>query len=99
MAHQDDEIAANLRWRPKAGFSRQPAAEQADEDAACVSRELRQKLVERLAALRYPGEADGRVVNPLKSNASRCQRAGMDIVSPGLSRHSNIRRWRGTRPS
>ena len=99
MAKQDDKSATDVKRRPKAGFSRDPAAEQVDGNAARLSRELRQELVERLAALRTQGETYGKVVDLLRSGAGRPQRTERRSASPGLSHRSNIYRLRGVRPS
>lgn len=99
MAKQDDKSATNLERRPEEGFSRDPAAEQVSGNAARLSRELRQGLVERLAALRAPGETYGRVVNLLRSNAGHPQRTERGSTPPDRSHSSNICRRRGIRPS
>ncbi len=99
MAKQDDKSATDVKRSSKAGFSRDPAAQQVDGNAARLSRELRQGLVERLAALGAQGETYSRVVDLLRSSASRPQRTERSSTPPGLSYSSNIHRWRGTRPS
>ena len=54
MASQDDMSAAKVRWKSKAGFSRRLVNETVNEDAARFSRELRQRLIERLAGSSFP---------------------------------------------
>ena len=97
MAEQDDKSATDVKRRPKAGFSRDLAAEQINGNAARLSRELRQGLVERLAAMRAQGETYGRVVDLLRSGAGRPQRA--ESSSTPQPPHSPIHRRRGFRPS
>ena len=99
MAKQDDKSATEVKRSPEAGFSRDPAAEQGDGNAARLSRELRQELAERLAALRTQGETYGRVVDLLRSGAGRPQHTEGRSSSPGPSHCSNIRRLRGIRLS
>ena len=53
MSSQDDMSAADVKWSSKAGFSRRLMKEPINEDAARLSRELRQGLVERLAGSRF----------------------------------------------
>lgn len=49
MVSQDDMSAADVKWSSKARFSRRLMKEPVNEDAARLSRELRQGLIERLA--------------------------------------------------
>ncbi len=98
MAKQDDKSATDVERKPGAGFPRDLAAEQINGNAARLSRELRQGLVERLAAMRAQGETYGRVVDLLRSGAGRPQGTEGDST-PQAFPHGSMHRRRGFRPS
>lgn len=64
MRDQDDASAADVKWSARTGFSWEPMTAQINEDAARLSRELRRKLAERLAGLRYQDQVRGAPVSP-----------------------------------
>jgi hypothetical protein len=64
MASQNEASATDAKWSVRTGFSRGFVTDQINEDAARLSRELRRKLVERLAGLSVQDDACGAPVPP-----------------------------------
>ena len=64
MASQDKTSAADAKWSVRTVSLREPMTDCINEDAARLSRELRQKLAERLARLRFQDVVCGAPVSP-----------------------------------